>query len=331
MNNLIRREIETREKKLLSPYAALSSKSKGRLRPEKECNLRTAFQRDRDKIIHCKSFRRLKHKTQVFISPKGDHYRTRLTHTLEVAQIARTIARALNLNEDLTEAIGLGHDLGHPPFGHAGEFILDEILKNYGCSFNHSVQSARTAEVIENLNLTSEVIDGIKYHTHTGEWPHTLEGVVVRYADRIAYIRHDIEDAIRAGVIKKENLPRKYTCVLGDHILDTIIFDIVKTSRKKPYVKMSKQIDRAVSGMYDYLYKKVYTNPLAKSEECKIPAMLKLLFRFYLYNPKEMPRYKKRMNDQEVLQTATDFIACMTDRFATDKFKELFVPEEWRK
>ncbi|NQU17893.1 MAG: dNTP triphosphohydrolase, partial [Candidatus Saganbacteria bacterium] len=242
MNQIIRREIEDREKKLLSPYAVLSAQTKGREKPEKECALRTAFQRDRDKIIHCKSFRRLKHKTQVFISPKGDHYRTRLTHTLEVSQIARTIARALKLNEDLTEAIALGHDLGHTPFGHGGEAVINDILKHYGMKFDHAEQSVRVVTEIEKLNLCREIIDGILYHTHTGDWPHTLEGVIVRLADRIAYIRHDIEDAIAAGVLKTGQLPKKHTEVLGKHMLDTIIFDIVRTSKGKPYVKMSKKV-----------------------------------------------------------------------------------------
>lgn len=293
--------------------------------------MRTAYQRDRDKIIHCKSFRRLKHKTQVFISPRGDHYRTRLTHTLEVAQIARTIARALRLNEDLTEAIALGHDLGHTPFGHGGEAVLDEILKHYGMRFDHSEQSVRVATVIEKLNLCSETIDGIRYHTHTREWPHTLEGCAVRYADRIAYIRHDIEDAIDAGVLNKGLLPRKYLKVFGKNMLDTIIFDIIKTSRGKKHIRTSKKIGDAILGMYNFLYKKVYTNPTAKEEETKVPAMLKLLFRYHLYNPKEIPGYKKSMGEKEALQLTVDFIAGMTDRFAIDRFEELFVPKEWHK
>lgn len=331
MKALIRREIEEREKKLLSPYASFSSKSKGREKPEKECALRTAYQRDRDKIIHSKSFRRLKHKTQVFISPKGDHYRTRLTHTLEVAQIARTIARALKLNEDLTEAIALGHDLGHTPFGHGGEAAINDILNHYGMKFDHAEQSARVVTEIEKLNLCAETIDGIRYHTHTGEWPHTLEGCVVRYADRIAYIRHDIEDAISAGVLTKGHLPRKHMDVLGKHMLDTIIFDIVKSSRGKKKIKMSRRVGVAVQGMYDFLYKKVYTNPIAKAEETKVPAMLKLLFRYYLYNPKTIPNYKKSMSEQETLQLTVDFVAQMSDLFATDKFKEVFIPLEWHK
>lgn len=225
----------------------------------------------------------------------------------------------------------MGHDLGHTPFGHAGEFILDEILKGYGQTFNHSDQSVRVVTKIENLNLTYEVIEGIKLHTHTGPWSESLEGQVVRMADRIAYIRHDIEDALRARVLRKSDLPSKHTKVLGSHILDTIIFDIVKTSLGKSRVQTSKKVGQAVQGMYDFLYKKVYTNPVAKSEEIKIPAMLRLLFRYFLYNPNEMAGYKKKMKKTEVLQLTTDFVAGMTDRFATQKFSELFIPEEWHK
>ncbi|OGC03300.1 deoxyguanosinetriphosphate triphosphohydrolase [candidate division WOR-1 bacterium RIFOXYA12_FULL_43_27] len=328
---IIRREIEEREKKLLSPYACFASKTAGRAKPEKECNLRTAFQRDRDKIIHSKSFRRLKHKTQVFISPIGDHYRTRLTHTLEVAQIARTIARALRLNEDLTEAIALGHDLGHTPFGHAGEAVLNQILKEFGGHFHHSEQSVRVVTVLDKLNLCKEVIEGIALHTHTAEWPKTLEATAVRLADRIAYIRHDTEDAINAGILKKGSLPRKAMDVLKVHMLDTILFDIIKTSRGKPYVKMGKKVGAAVQNMYNFLYKRVYTNATAKAEETKLPALLRLLFRHYLYHPKELPGYKRKMEQKEILRLTTDFISGMSDRYASEKFEELFVPKEWHK
>lgn len=328
---IIRKEIEEREKKFLSPYAALSSKTKGRKSPEKECDIRTAFQRDRDKIIHCKSFRRLKHKTQVFISPVEDHYRTRLTHTIEVAQIARTIARALQLNEDLTEAIALAHDLGHTPFGHAGEYVLDDILKeNYGRRFDHSEQSVRVVEVIEKdgkgLNLCYEVIDGIRNHTPDDPWPETLEGCVVRIADRIAYLFHDIDDAIRAGVLSEEKLPLKHMQVLGRNILDTIVIDIIEHSQEKPKIEMSKEVNKAMDGLYDFMYKNVYVNPTAKREESKVPELLRQLFRYYHYNRD----FQKGFKEEEQLQHTVDFIAGMTDRYAINKFTELFIPTEWR-
>ena len=328
---IIRKEIEAREKQFLSPQAAPSSATRGRKHPEKEDDLRTAFQRDRDKIIHSKSFRRLKHKTQVFISPVEDHYRTRLTHTLEVAQIARTIARALQLNEDLTEAIALGHDLGHTPFGHAGEFVLDDILKeNYGRRFFHNEQSVRVVESIEKdgkgLNLCWEVIDGIKNHTPDDPWPQTLEGCIVRIADRIAYLRHDIEDAIAAGVLTKEQLPVKEMQTLGENILDTIVSDIIKHSYHKPKIGMSEAVQSAVDQLYDFMYKNVYTNPAAKREETKVPELLRQLFRHYHYNLE----FQKGLKEEEQLQHTIDFIAGMTDRYAINKFQELFVPDEWR-
>lgn len=331
----IREEIEKREKANLSPFAKKSSETRGRAKEEKECPYRTAFQRDRDRIIHCKAFRRLKHKTQVFLSPAEDHYRTRLTHTLEVSQIARTIARALKLNEDLTEAIALGHDLGHTPFGHAGEDVLNEILKGYGSSFKHNEQSVRVVTILEKdgrgLNLTEEVIDGIKNHPQKGPWPKTLEGCLVRYSDHFAYIRHDIEDALRAGVIKEKDLPKQAHKVLGKHILDTVVPDIIKNSLNQPKLKMSTEVENAVEEMYAYLYEKVYTNPAAKREESKVPVMLRLLFRHYLYNPDILPGYIKGSKDEELLQKVVDFVAGMTDRYAINKFEELFVPSEWRK
>ena len=329
---IIRKEIEAREKKFLSPYAAFASETKGRKKPEKECNFRTAFQRDRDKIIHCKSFRRLKHKTQVFISPVGDHFRTRLTHTIEVAQIARTIARALQLNEDLTEAIALAHDLGHTPFGHAGEYVLDDILReSYGRRYEHNTQSVRVVEVLERdgqgLNLCAEVIDGIKNHTPDDPWPKTLEGVVVRHADRIAYLRHDIEDAIQAGVLTEKQLPKKHLKVLGENILDTIVPDIIHNSRGKDQIKMSPAVQKAIDGLYDFMYKAVYTDPTAKKEERKVPTLIKHLFRYFHYNEDFQKGYK---TEAEQIQHTVDFISGMTDRYAVAKFEQLFVPDEWQ-
>ena len=324
---LIRKEIEERERKTLSPHAALSARTKGRKTPEKECEFRTAFQRDRDKILHSKAFRRLKHKTQVFISPVEDHYRTRLTHTLEVSQIARTISRALKLNEDLTEAVALGHDLGHTPFGHAGEYVLDDILKeNYGRRFFHNEQSVRVVEVLEDLNLCSEVIDGIRNHTPDDPWPETLEGCVVRLSDRIAYLRHDVEDAIRAGVLTEKQLPSRHMKVLGKKILDSIVPDIIKHSRDKAKISMSRKIAQAMDGLYDFMYQHVYINPVAKKEEGKVPILMRQLFRYYHYNAD----FQKGMRtEEEQVQHTVDFIAGMTDRYAISKFQRLFVPDEW--
>jgi len=334
----IRKTIEDREDKFLSQLAVRSKDSKGRERPEKEDPIRTNFQLDRDRIIHCKSFRRLKHKTQVFISPVEDHYRTRLTHALEVSQIARTIARSLSLNEDLTEAIALGHDLGHTPFGHAGEDVLDEILKTLDTApqryFLHNEQSVRVVKVLERggkgLNLTWEVMDGILHHPQKDEiLPATLEGQIVRYSDHIAYIRHDIEDAILAGIIKEKDLPKQHTEVLGKNILDTIIPDIIKQSMGKNRIQMSRSIEDAMNGLYDFLYEKVYTSPLAKGEESKIPYLIKQLFDHYHNKPENLPYYQKTWKEMDIVQNIIDFIAGMTDRYAINKFTEIFVPNEW--
>jgi dGTPase len=274
----------------------------------------------------------------VFISPVEDHYRTRLTHTLEVAQIARTIARALCLNEDLTEAIALGHDIGHTPFGHAGEDVLDAILKRIDDApqkhFAHNEQSIRVAEELEKngkgLNLTLEVIDGILHHCQKDpKLPSTLEGQIVRYSDHIAYIRHDIEDALLAGVIKVNDLPKKHTDVLGKNILDTIIPNMIERSSGKNRIQMDKKIEDAMNGLYDFLYEKVYTSRVAKGEESKIPYLLNQLFRYYRDNPDKLPYYSKVWSEKELVQRIIDFIAGMTDRYATSKFTEIFVPNEW--
>ena len=334
----IRKEIESREDKFLSPFGVRSSMSKGRKRQEKEDPIRTCFQLDRDRIIHSKSFRRLKHKTQVFISPVEDHYRTRLTHTLEVSQIARTIARALCLNEDLTEAIALGHDLGHTPFGHAGEDVLNEIVKTIEVApkryFMHNEQSVRVVEALEKngkgLNLSWEVIDGILHHPQKDkQLPATLEGQIVRYADHIAYIRHDIEDAILAGIISEKDLPKKHTDILGKNILDTIIPSMIEKSMGKDRIQMDKKIEDAMNGLYDFLYERVYTSKLAKGEEAKIPYLIKQLFDHYHNNPAHIPYYQKSWKEMEIVVRIIDFIAGMTDRYAINKFTEIFVPNEW--
>ena len=281
----IREQSEELERKYLSPYASLSCESQGRDREEEQCDIRTVYQRDRDRIIHCKAFRRMKHKTQVFLAPMGDHYRTRLTHTLEVAQIARTIAKALRLNEDLTEAIALGHDLGHTPFGHAGESALNDVCSQ---GFEHFKQSIRVVEILENngkgLNLTKEVRDGIVNHRTSGN-PSTLEGKVVRLSDKIAYINHDIDDAIRGKIITEKDIPKEYADILGDTTkvrLDTLIHDVVSHSIDKNDILMSPEVENAMMELRKYMFKNVYTNPLAKSEKTKAKAMLKMLFEYYM-------------------------------------------------
>ena len=266
----IREELEELERKTLSEYASFSSESQGREREETPCDIRTCFQRDRDRIIHCKAFRRLKHKTQVFLAPAGDHYRTRLTHTLEVAQIARTIAKALRMNEDLTEAIALGHDLGHTPFGHAGESALNSVCED---GFSHFEQSLRVVEVLEKkgegLNLTKEVRDGIVNHRTSGQ-PSTMEGKIVRLSDKIAYINHDIDDAIRGKILTEEEIPECYSKVLGHskkERLNTMIYDIVHQSYDKPDIIMSDDIREAMSGLREFMFKNVYSNPVAKEKK----------------------------------------------------------------
>ena len=332
----IRQENEELEKKYLSPYASLSVNSLGRDREEEQCDLRTVYQRDRDRIIHCKAFRRLKHKTQVFLAPRGDHYRTRLTHTLEVAQIARTIAKSLHLNEDLTEAIALGHDLGHTPFGHAGERALDEVCS---LGFQHYNQSIRVIEVLENdgkgLNLTKEVRDGIVNHRTSGH-PSTLEGKVVRLSDKIAYINHDIDDAIRGKIICEEDIPAEYTDILGNSTkkrLDNLVHDIVNNSVGKPDILMSSEIEDAMMGLRSYMFRSVYTNPVAKSEEVKARAMLIQLYEYYMDNIDQLPEefiYLIRECNQQEERVVCDYIAGMSDQYSVAKFQQLFEPKSWK-
>ena len=332
----IRESTEQWESQWLSPYASLSRNSRGREKEEPECDIRPVYQRDRDRILHCKSFRRLKHKTQVFLTPQGDHYRTRLTHTLEVAQTARTIARALRLNEDLTEAIALGHDLGHTPFGHAGERALNQVCSE---GFAHHQQSVRIVERLEKggkgLNLTWEVRDGISNHQMSGK-PSTLEGKIVRYSDKIAYINHDVDDAIRAGVIRENEIPRTYTDILGHSTrerLNTMIHDIVNSSLEKPDIRMSEDVEFAFRGMRKYMFENVYTNPKAKGEEEKAENILKELFRYYMDHPERLSNeYIERMwqTGETQERSVCDYIAGMTDQYAIAKFQEFFVPVSWR-
>ena len=327
-----RKVSEKIERETLSQYAALSSESKGRKTPEEPCELRTAFQRDRDRIIHSKAFRRLKHKTQVFLSPESDHYRTRLTHTLEVSQIARTIARALRLNEDLTEAIAYGHDLGHTPFGHAGERALNELS---GFNFTHYEQSVRVCEKLEKqgkgLNLTAEVLDGIRNHTK-GEWASTLEGKIVRYADRIAYINHDIDDAIRAGVITGDDIPKDIVKNLGNsksQRINTLVTSIVNNSGKD--IIMDENIEVYYNKLHEYLFDAVYRNPIAKSEETKVLGIMEDLFRFFEKNAEKMSlEYLKICETEGKERAITDYIAGMTDHFAVATYENIYIPKEWK-
>lgn len=335
----IRQQIEEAEKKNLSPRACLSAESRGRLRPEQPHPIRTAFQRDRDRIIHSKSFRRLKHKTQVFLSPFGDHYRTRLTHTLEVSQIARTIARALRLNEDLTEAIALGHDLGHTPFGHSGEETLDELLPG---GFRHSEQSLRVVDKLEyegkGLNLTFEVRDGILKHSKgrgeifdddPEEMPATLEGQIVRVSDVIAYVNHDLDDALRARLIKEEEIPAKITDILGKHHstrIDRLVLDVVESSLKNGLerIAMSPKIYQALLDLRDFLYEKVYFNPAAREDLNKTRKVIKELYEYLLKNPGEMVKEYPKGDPLE--RRVGDFIAGMTDNYALSMYEKIFLP-----
>lgn len=328
----IRERTENMEQKILSEYASLAKNSKGRKKEEQECELRTVYQRDRDRIIHCKSFRRLKHKTQVFISPEGDHYRTRLTHTLEVSQIARTIAMALRLNGDLTEAISLGHDLGHTPFGHAGESALNKISKN---GFKHFEQSVRVTEVLEKngkgLNLTYEVLDGILCHTR-GEEAKTPEGRIVKLADRIAYINHDIDDAIRAGVLNESDLPKNALSILGDSKtkrIGTLIKSVVDNSDGLN-ICMGDEVAEAFNIIHKFMFDTVYLDSSAKSEERKIPILIEMLYNYFKSNNEKLPEDIKCIANKEGIDRAVcDYIAGMTDHFAVNMFKSIFIPISW--
>ena len=332
----IREEQEKREHLIFSPYASFSDESRGRDRDEEPCPMRTIYQRDRDRIIHCKTFRRLKHKTQVFLAPEGDHYRTRLTHTLEVAQIARSIARALNLNEDLTEAIALGHDLGHTPFGHAGERTLNSLCP---MGFAHYKQSIRVVEFLEKdgqgLNLTWEVRDGILNHRTSGN-PSTLEGKAVRLSDKIAYINHDIDDGIIAGILKESDIPSEYTDVLGNSTkerLNTMISDIIMNSIGKNDLVMSEPVRKAMTELRKFMFESLYLNPTAKSEEAKADKLITELYRYYVANTDKLPDTYKRFItefDERPEQVVCDYIAGMSDQYSISKFQEIFVPKAWK-
>lgn len=331
----IREHLEKREHDILSPYAAFSDESLGRDTYEEQCDLRPVYQRDRDRILHSKSFRRLKGKTQVFLAPEGDHYRTRMTHTLEVSQNARTVAKALRLNEDLTEAIALGHDLGHTPFGHAGERILDRIYKE---GFRHQEQSVRVVEFLEKggrgLNLTGEVRDGILNHSTSGK-PSTLEGKIVRLCDKIAYVNSDIDDAIRGRVIREEDIPRKFTEVLGNTLrerLNTLIHDLISNSMGKNDIIQSAEMEQALKGLRGFMFENVYINSAAKSEEGKAEYMIGQLYEYYIKHVEQLPPEYRDMVDERgvtVERAVCDFIAGMTDRYAVATYEGLTIPRTW--
>ena len=327
---------EKLEKQILSPLASFAEMSKGRETPEAECPIRTCFQRDVDRITHCKAFRRLKHKTQVFLQPEGDHYRTRLTHTLEVSRIGRTIARALRLNEDLTEAIALGHDLGHTPFGHAGERELDAILKDEG-GFFHNQQSLRLVETLEldgqGLNLTFEVRNGILCHTGD-EKAVTAEGDIIRIADRIAYLSHDVDDSIRAGILSRSDIPQEITDVFGTHhsrFINTLIHDLISESEKQGIITFSPKIYKLYNLLYEFMLNSVYLNIKAKREESKVHGIIHNLFNYYIENPDKLPYDFRRIAISDNLRRAvSDYVSGMTDKYAVHLFGELFIPESWQ-
>lgn len=331
----IREQMEQREKECLSPYATLSINTRGRETPEEQCDIRPVFQRDRDRILHSKAFRRLKQKTQVFLLPKGDHYRTRLTHTLEVSQNARTIAKALRLNEDLAEAISLGHDLGHTPFGHAGERALNDVCPG---GFRHNEQSVRVVQFLEKdgrgLNLTWEVRDGILNHQTAGH-PSTLEGQIVRLSDKIAYINHDIDDAIRGGIISEEDIPKELRNTLGKNVrerLNRLIHDVITNSMDQPSICMSDEISQAMAELRKYMFANVYQNPQAKGEEGKAVQMVEKLYLYYEDRIELLPEHNRKrieLGDSEE-QAVCDYIAGMTDTYAVKKFEDIFVPKAWK-
>lgn len=321
------------EDAFLSPYACKSKDTLGRDREEEPCVMRTEFQRDRDRIIYCKSFRRLKNKTQVFFSPEGDHYITRLTHTLDVSQIARSIARTLSLNEDLAEAIALGHDLGHTPFGHSGERILDKLVP---AGFRHNEQSVRVVEVLEKdgrgLNLTKEVKDGILNHPKSGT-PATLEGKCVSYADRVAYINHDLDDAIRAGILTENDVPSSVKKILGNtskERINTAISSIYRNSAGKNFVKMESEVEEASERLRSFMFERVYLSPTAKGEEEKAERMLTETYLYFVKNPEKLPpSYLKFLDKFSKEQVVCDYLSSMTDRYAVYTFNKIFVPKGW--
>lgn len=331
----VREQTEYLQDETLSPYACRAAQTRGREKPMEECSIRTCYARDRDRIVHCKAFRRLMHKTQVFLSPEGDHYRTRLTHTLEVNQIAKTLSTALRLNTELTEAIALGHDLGHTPFGHAGERALNEICP-YG--FRHPEQSVRVVEELENdgrgLNLTWEVRDGIRCHSFSNPAgrAQTMEGRVVYFADKIAYLNHDLEDALRAGVLEESDIPYTIKYALGrtkSQRITSLITSIVENSGED--IRMDAQTHQAFTQFHDFMYDSVYTNPVAKSEEGKAQSVVRQLFSYYEKHPEQLPpEYRHIYETTDASRAACDYISGMSDRYAVSTFESLFIPHAWK-
>ncbi len=331
----IREELEYQEHRRLNPLAAFADQSQGRNRPEatQPEDVRTCYQRDTDRIVHSKSFRRLMHKTQVFLQPEGDHYRTRMTHTIEVSRIARTISRALALNEDLTEAAALGHDLGHTPFGHAGEAALSDCL---GKPFRHNEQSLRVVDILENdgagLNLSYEVRMGILGHTGD-RIPETLEGQVVRRSDQIAYVNHDIDDAIRAGILTNDDIPADITKILGEthsQRINSLVCDMIQTSREAGAICLSPAVETALKDLRSFMFERVYRSPVAKAEETKAKDMLKRMYEYYITHPQALPAdFQPQLTFDGMERTVCDYIAGMTDNYAVDKFTELFIPVGW--
>lgn len=331
----VRTFLEQQEHLILDPRAAFADESRGRPIPEEEQEgeVRTCYQRDVDRIIHSKSFRRLMHKTQVFLQPEGDHYRTRMTHTIEVARIGRTIARALRLNEDLTEAIAMGHDLGHTPFGHAGEAALSEVM---GVPFRHNEQSLRVVDILEKdgdgLNLSYEVRMGIV--GHTGPYiPETLEGQIVRRSDQIAYVNHDIDDAMRAGILSGDCIPREITEILGTthkERINTLVCDVIASSREAGSLCMSHDVEKALKDLRAFMFENVYRNPVAKGQEKKAKGMLQRLYEYYIRHPEALPEdFNPQLSFDGMERTVCDYIAGMTDKYAVDKYAELFIPSGW--
>ena len=330
----LRQQMEQQEHQQLDPKAAFADETRGRMRPSEENDVRTCYQRDVDRIVHCKAFRRLMHKTQVFLQPEGDHYRTRMTHTIEVSRIARAIARALNLNQDLTEAIAMGHDLGHTPFGHAGEVALSDAM---GQPFRHNEQSLRVVDILENdgagLNLTYEVRMGILGHTSGARVPETLEGRIVGRADQIAYVNHDIDDAIRAGILTNEDIPRSIARILGNthsQRINTLVCDAIETSREAGDIRLSPQVEKALADLRSFMFERVYRNPVAKGEEVKAKDMLRRLYEYYYKHPEAIPAdFQPQLSFDGMERTICDYIAGMTDNYAVDKYTELFIPAGW--
>ena len=332
----LREELERQEHEHLDKRAAFADESRGRLHPEEPRfdDVRTVFQRDTDKIVHSKAFRRLMHKTQVFLNPEGDHYRTRMTHTIEVSRIARTIAKALNLNEDLAEAIAMGHDLGHTPFGHAGEVALTEAT---GQPFRHNEQSLRVVDILENggegLNLTYEVRMGILGHTGD-RIPETLEGQIVRWADRYDYVNHDIDDAVRAGILDNTDIPKSIAKALGNthsQRINSLVCDTITTSREAGKIHLSPKVEKALNDLREFMFENVYRNPVAKGQEIKARGMLKRMYEYYYNHPEALPEdFQPQLSFDGMERTVCDYIAGMTDNYAVDKYTELFIPSGWQ-